>query len=223
MKDTIRNIIDIEWEMFRNVNGDNRVDCQEEQTVFEKMRNAQFITWSDEATESYLDDLKTAEAYGKSPLKEKYIRMMECTDPEGFSAFKNQLPALSEEKISLTEEIWKRMLAQTLKLREKYPLLALGGRPLYKEEESGWPSIETYQKSELLTYSEKTLELLLKHIKQLEERGIDIVYEIQENSVTCLGYKDMNAAEMAMAAQFMEEMGIEYDTPECPSCKIPDE
>jgi hypothetical protein len=223
MKETIRDIIDIEWKMFRNVNGDERVDCQDERPVFEKMRNAQFITWSDEAIESYLDDLKTAEASGQSLLKEKYIRMMECSDPEGFRALKDQLPALSEEKIALTEEIWQIMLAQTLKLRDKFPLLALGGRPLYKEDERGWSSIETYQKSELLTYSEKTLRLLLKHIKQLEERGIDIVYKIQENSVTCLGYKDMSDAEMAMAAQFMDEMGLEFAAPECSGCDLPEE
>lgn len=223
MKDTIREIINIEWEMFHNVNGDDRVDCQDDRPIFENMRNAQFITWSDETLDSYLADLKAAVAAGKSPVKEKYIRMMEPSDPEGYEKFKGELSPISDEANKLVEDIWQIMLAQTLKLRETYPLLALGGRPLYQRDECGWPSIETYQKSELLTYSEKTLELLLKHIKDLQSQGIDIVYKIQENSVTCLGYTDMKDAEIAMTAQFMDEMGIELTSGECPACKVPDD
>ena len=57
------------------------------------------------------------------------------------------------------------MLAQTERLREKYPAVALGGRPLRASEETeGWASIETYQCGELATYSEKTLAALLEHI-----------------------------------------------------------
>lgn len=219
MNETIKEIIALEWEMFHTVNGDDTVDCQNQKPTFELMRNAQFSAWSDAACKSYLEDLKAAVAAERSLVREKYIFMMKSTDPEGYEAFKGELPPVSEEKQELTNQIWEHMLAQTEKMREKYPLLALGGRPLHTSEEQGWSSVESYQKSELLTYSENTLKALLAHIIDLEGQGIDLAYQIQENSVTCLGYKTMEEAEMAMAGQFMQEMGIEITQGECASCK----
>ena len=218
MNDTIRKIIDIEWEMFHNVNGEDRVDCQDDKTTFELMRNAQFSAWSDEAAQAYLEDVQQAQKDGRSLVREKYIWMMQNTDPEGFEHFKGDLPEVSEEKNKLVADIWSHMLAQTEKMREKYPLLALGGRPLHASEESEWPSVETYQKGELLTFSNKTLKALLAHIEELEKQGVDLAYKIQENSITCLGYKTMEEAEFAMAEQFMTQMGITVEGG-CPTCK----
>ncbi|MCQ2552809.1 MAG: DUF4125 family protein [Clostridia bacterium] len=223
MNDTIKQIIDIEWEMFHTVNGDDRVSCQNERPTFTLMRNAQFSAWDDATTASYLEDLKEAVAAGRSLVREKYIRMMEFSDPVGYDNFKSVLPEDSEEKKQIVSDIWAIMLAQTEKIREKYPILALGGRPLHTSEEKDWPSVETYQKSELFTYSEKTLKSLLAHAKVLEAQGISLAYNIQENSVLCLGYKTMQEAEMAMAGQLMAEMGITLDTGDCPTCHIPDE
>lgn len=223
MNDTIKQIIDIEWEMFHTVNGDDRVSCQNERPTFTLMRNAQFSAWDDATTASYLEDLKEAVAAGRSLVREKYIRMMEFSDPTGYDNFKSVLPEDSEEKKQIVSDIWTIMLAQTEKIREKYPILALGGRPLHTSEEKDWPSVETYQKSELFTYSEKTLKSLLAHAKALEAQGISLAYNIQENSVLCLGYKTMQEAEMAMAGQLMAQMGITLDTGDCPTCHIPDE
>ena len=223
MNETIKQIIDLEWEMFHNVNGEDRVGCQDERPTFTLMRNAQFSAWDDATTASYLEDLKDAVANGRSLVREKYIRMMECSDPVGYEKFKVDLPSDSEEKKQLVEDIWQIMLAQTEKIREKYPILALGGRPLHASEEKGWPSVETYQKGELFTYSENTLKSLLAHAKALDAQGISLAYNIQENSVLCLGYKTMQQAEMAMAGQLMAEMGITLDTGDCPTCHIPDE
>ena len=220
MRELIKNIVALEWEMFHNVNGEARTECQNEQATFELMRNAQFDTWNDETLASYLEDLKAAVANGKSLIREKYIHMMKNTDKDGYEAFKQELPEITEAKQKLVDDIWTLLLAQTEKFREKYPLLALGGRPLHASEEQDWPSVETYQKGELLTYSENTLKLLLDHIKKLDAEGVSIAYKIQENSVTCLGYKTMDEAEFAMANQFMQEMGIEIGPSECPSCKI---
>ena len=201
MNETIKQIIDMEWEMFHNVNGDDRVGCQNEKETFILMRNAQFSAWKEDIQASYLEDLKQAVADNRSLVKEKYIRMMEHTDPAGYEKFKSVLPVDSEEKKTLVNNIWDLMLAQTEKIRVKYPVLALGGRPLHASEENGWASVETYQKGELFTYSEKTLNLLLSYIKELEVEGIDLAYRIQENSVLCLGYKTMDEAELAMAGQ----------------------
>ena len=217
----IKQIVDKEWPMFHNVNGEERVDCQEDPATFNNMRTAQFKVWDEASLESYSKDLDDAAAAGRSLVKEKYIWMMEHTDPKGFEAFKDLLPTPSEKTDKLVAEIWAIMLAQTEELRKSYPLLALGGRPLHASEEKEWASIETYQTSELRTYSEATLEKLLAHIKAMQAAGEDFVYKIQENSVTCLGYKDMREAEIAMMGQIMGEMGITVEA-DCPTCKVPE-
>ena len=221
-KELIKSIVAKEWPMFHNVNGEDRVDCQEDPTTFENMRTAQFSVWDEASLESYSADLDKAIASGRSLVKEKYIWMMEHTDKEAFQAFKGELPEVSVEKDALVAEIWEIMLAQTEELRKQYPLLALGGRPLHAAEEDKWASIETYQTSELKTYSEETLKKLLAHIKDMQAKGEDFVYKIQENSVTCLGYKDMKEAEIAMMGQVMGDLGITVE-PDCPTCMIPDD
>lgn len=200
-------ILEKEWVMFHNVNGDTRADCQEDRRTFDIMRRAQYDAWSEEAVESFYRDICKAEAEGRNLSREKYIRMMRSTDPAGYEAFKGELPAVSERKAALVAELWEKYLAQTLRMREKYPILALGGRPTYASEEDGWASLETYQTCENLTYSEATLEALLAHVNALEAQGVDLVYEIQRNSVLGLGFASMDEAESAMARQILEAMG----------------
>ena len=216
----IQKIVEKEWPMFHNVNGEDRVDCQEDPTTFYNMRTAQFKVWDEASLESYDKDLDAAQAAGRNLVREKYIWMMEHTDPKGFEAFKDMIPQPSAKAEELVAQIWKIMLAQTEELRKSYPLLALGGRPLHASEEKEWASIETYQTSELRTFSEATLEKLLAHIKAMQASGEDFVYKIQENSVTCLGYKDMREAEFAMMGQVMGEMGITVEA-DCPTCMVP--
>ena len=218
----IQQIVDKEWPMFHNVNGEERVDCQEDKQTFVNMRTAQFNVWDEASLESYNKDLDAAIEAGRSLVKEKYIWMMEHTDPQAFEAFKELLPEPSEKTNKLVADIWAIMLAQTEELRKSYPLLALGGRPLHASEEKQWASIETYQTSELRTFSEETLEKLLAHIKAMQASGEDFVYKIQENSVTCLGYKNMKDAELAMMGQIMGEMGITVEAG-CPTCMKPEE
>ena len=213
----IENILEKEWPMFHSVNGDTRVDCQEDRRVFEAMRRAQFAAWSPEAAESYLRDLEAAEQAGRNLVREKYIRMMQSTDPQGYEAFRGELPPLSEAQTRLIDEIWAILLEQTERMRETYPAVALGGRPLRAEEETeGWASIETYQTGELATYSEATLRALLRHAEALKREGKDLAYLIQENSVAAMGYRSMEDAERAIAFQFIQDMG----GGECTSCGV---
>lgn len=216
-KEIIDAIIETEWPMFHNVNGEDRVDCQDDRPVFEGMRRAQFSAWSEAAAESYLRDLKAAEAAGRNLAREKYIRMMKTTDPKGYEAFKSELPALSPAQEALIAEIWKHLLAQTERMREKYPAVALGGRPLRAGEETDdFASIETYQTGELATYSENTLRALLAQIEALEAQGVDLAFEIQKNSVSAMGYGSMEEAEKAMAFRFIQSMG----GGECEKCGV---
>ena len=216
-------ILEKEWPMFHNVNGEDRASCQNDYPVFEIMRRAQYDAWSPAALEAYLADVTAAEAEGRNLAREKYIRMMESTDPRGYAAFCGELPAVSDEKRALAAKIWEKMLAQTERMRENYPVLALGGRPLHaSEERDGWASIETYQTSELLTYSENTLRALLAEIERLEAEGKDFVYMVQENTVRGQGFKTMAEAERAMAEQILKEMNIEIGGGGCCCCG-PDE
>lgn len=197
----IRDIIEKEWNMFHNVNGEDRASCQEDPRTFEIMRRGQYEAWSEEAVRSYHADLCAAEAEGRNLAREKYIRMMRSTDPAGYEAFRGELPPVSPEKEALAAELWQKYLAQTLRMRERYPYLALGGRPTTAAEEQGWASVETYQTCEALTYSEDTLRALLRHVDALEAQGIDLVFEIQKNSVLGLGFQSMDEAEETMAGQ----------------------
>jgi hypothetical protein len=212
-------ILEKEWPMFHNVNGEERASCQNDYPVFEIMRRAQYDAWSPAALEAYLADLDAAAAEGRNLAREKYIRMMESTDPRGYAAFCGELPPVSEEKRALCAKIWEKMLAQNERMRDSYPILALGGRPLHaSEERDGWASIETYQKSELLTYSEATLKALLANIEALEAEGRDFVYMVQENTVLDQGWPTMAEAEKAMAAQILKEMNIEIGGGGCCCC-----
>ena len=197
----IEEILPIEWDMFHNVNGEARASCQDDWTGFKGLRTAQYIEWSDEALASYLEDLKACEAQGRNIAREKYIRMMRISDPKGYEVLKKELPPVSKEKEDLVEEIWKIALPQTEKMREEFPRVATGGRPLTIKEERGYPSVENYQKSELLTYSEKTIRLLLEHIKKLEAEGIEFFRRVQENSVRCMGFSSMEDAEKQLSGR----------------------
>lgn len=214
---TIDAIIEKEWPMFHTVNGDTRADCQDDRPMFEAMRRAQFSVWSDEAAESYLHDLEAAAAAGRNLAREKYIRMMKSTDPKGYEAFCGELPPLSAQQEKLIAGIWELMLAQTERLREKYPAVALGGRPLRAEEETdGWASVETYQCGELATCSEKTLAALLEHITALEAEGKNFAQLIQEQSVVAMGYRSLEDAERETAFRFIRDMG----GGECTRCGV---
>ncbi len=223
-KELIDAILEKEWPMFHNVNGEDRADCQNDYASFQIMRRAQYKVWSPAALEAYLADVTAAEAEHRNLAREKYIRMMESTDPKGYEAFCGELPPVSEEKRALCAKIWEKMLAQTERMRETYPILALGGRPLHaKDERDGWPSIETYQTCELMTYSEPTLKALLAEIERLEkEEGKDFVYMVQENTILDQGFPSLKDAEMALAEQFIREMGIEIGGGSCPCCRDDD-
>jgi len=215
LKQLVGKIIELEWPMFHQVNGEDRVGCQENEPVFRAMRGAQFSAWSVRAAECWLADLEAARDAGRNLIREKYIWMMERTDPAGFARFQGELPQLSGEQQRLIAELWGHFLPQTERLRREFPAVALGGRPLLaRDEGEGDTSIETYQIGEWKTYSAATLSALLEHTCALEEQGTDLVRLIQENSVTAMGYPSMEAAEKAIAYQLIQQMGGS----ECTSC-----
>lgn len=195
-KELIDAIVELEWPMFHEVNGDTRADCQENRPVFVNMRTAQFSEWSEEALEAYRQDLQAAAAEGRNLLRDKYIHMMASTEPEHYEVFSRELPPASEEKLRLAEEIWQILLKQTIELRRQYPAVGKMGRPLRSSEEvGGYASVETYEKGELMTYSEKTLAALLRHIRAMEAAGKSYAVRVQENGLVTMGYASLAEAE----------------------------
>lgn len=226
-KETVINeIIKAEWPMFHNVNGENRVGCQENPDAFRRMRGAQYEVWNQEVCESYLDDVLSASLEGRNLPREKYIHMMSITAPAEYEILKAELPEISDRKKEMVREIWDIVGAQTDKLREEYPLIALGGRPLHVVDEyPGSTSVETYQKGELMTYSERTLELLLKQIKDMQAEGKDYAHDVQLATVLAAGYKSLKNAEDVMleaARKRYEQAQVEEllnSKTGCPNCR----
>ena len=83
-----------------------------------------------------------------------------------------------------------------MELRRKYPSVGKMGRPLLSSDErSGYASVETYEKGELMTYSEKTLRALHAWIKSQAEAGVSVAAQIQESGILSVGYASMEEAE----------------------------
>ncbi len=195
-KSLVEEIIRLEWPMFREVNGDERADCQKNYPMFVAMRGAQFAAWDEASLLSYRGDLEAAVLAGRNLLRDKYIHMMETTEPEHYAHFRRELPPVSQRKRDLAAAIWEILLPQTVEFRQKYPAIARLGRPLLaSQERNGYASVETYEKGELLTYSEETLEKLLRHIRAQAERGISFAAEIQERGLRNQGYDSPEEAE----------------------------
>jgi hypothetical protein len=208
-QELISDIIAKEWAMFHSVNGDDRTDCQDDYAGFVAMRGAQYAAWDEATLESYHADVSAAADAGRNLAREKYIRMMRFADPEGYARFAGELPAPEEGQQALVEEIWAHMLKQTERFREEYPGLGVMGRPLLSDaDDEIVTSVQTYETGELMTYSRQTLERYLAHLLALEAEGVDLVRRIQENSILCLGYPSLKAAEKAAYDQVFKSLGM---------------
>ena len=200
--ETIGKIISLEWEMFTAVNeGQTRASCQEDPKTFEGMRNAQYTQWNQKTAESYLADVETARAAGRNLIAEKYIHMMKTTDPGAYKALIPEIPAPTADAAGLAQEITDLLIEQTRLLYENYPHISGAGRPLYTEFDSAGTSVETYQRCELLTYSEKTLRALLEHATELAKNEESLARNILEATVRHYGYESLEKAETATAAR----------------------
>lgn len=204
MKELITHILKLEWSMFDKVNNKGgRADCQNDKQTFIAMRASQFEAWNQEVLQSYLNDLLEAEASGRNLLTEKYAYMMEFTSPVEFSALKNVLPELSEEKERLVNEICKIEMKWTEDMCEIYPLTARQGRPVHSNEDSpNGVSIETYLSGELKTYSERTLALFFEMVKGFKAEGKNLPVRILNNTALKYGYKSVDELEEKLRKMF---------------------
>ena len=147
----IDTIVRIEWEDFLHVNNEGGVaSCQRRPDTFKIMRTSLLQTYSDELLESYLDDVSTASATGRSLMTEKYAWMMENTDDTAFKQIASQLPLLPYEVCERIEHIVKFFLVWQAQANVLFPRMAEGGRPLLSEDDKpDSTSFESYLRGEL--------------------------------------------------------------------------
>ncbi len=169
----IEAVVDIEWIQFQQVHNEGgRASCQDDRETFEIMRKSQFLAWTEEVLESYLQDLRDAWKEGWNLLTEKYARMMESTAPEEYERFREILPKRSGKRIRMQEELISQEIWWAEDFSRRFPNLGGTGRKIYTSEDTPWDtSQETYLRGEISTYSDRTIALYAAMIREMEERG----------------------------------------------------
>jgi len=199
----VKDILDREWEMFHSVQGmEGPAACQQDRRTFDIMRRSQLAAWNQEIAESWLDDLKRAEAAGRNLMTEKYARMMEYTSPCEYRRIGPSVPALKKDAEPIIERLSRMTLRWMEEVAEKYPHIGAQGRPLYSSDDNRYtPSFETYNRGELSTYSLRTLELLERHYEKLAAQGENPAEMILRATVAQYGYESLERAEAVQKAR----------------------
>lgn len=194
----IEKILAVEWEMFQAANGAGpKASCQLDGARFRGTRACQYNAWSAEHLQSWLEDLEGAESQGRNLAAEKYMRMMEDTYPEEFSAIRPWLPDVEAESRALADEITAIHTRWRKELENLFPALMNRGRPA-----SGSPgaqgagaSFETYLRCELLTCSAKTLTVYKRDIERMLAEGASEARLNLLNQVRDAGFGSLESAE----------------------------
>ncbi len=196
-EEQIQRLIALEWEAFdqvKNIGG--RADCQDDWNTFLLMRKSQYLTWTIPMLQSYIDDFEKANADGWNLIAEKYGRMMESTDPEGYRGIADRLPEIPAEKKEIIEEIVKIQVGWMENCARKYPKAAVMARSIHTSEDSLYnTSYETYLRGEISTYSDRTLDLYGRFIASLCHAERNLAEETIGNSAKLYGYASLDELE----------------------------
>lgn len=185
-----------EFEAFDKVHNEGgRASCQNNWPTFKIMRMSQYLTWDEDMLLQYLYEFKKNLSLGRNMIQEKYARMMKSTAPEKYAEFEATLPAISEEKERVIEEIVKVQVASMEQFAKVYPKLADNARLIHTSEDLEYDtSYETYLRGELGTYSDRMLEMYGRYVIGITMRGGNIAEEIMKNTVKFYGYESLEAA-----------------------------
>ena len=185
-----------EFEAFDKVqNEGGRASCQNNWPTFKVMRMSQYMTWTEDMLLQYLYEFKTNYANGRNMIEEKYARMMESTAPLEYARFADQLPAVSDAKKAIVEQIVALQVKWMEEFAVAYPNLAEEARTIHTAEDLPYDtSYETYLRGELCTYSDRMLEMYGRYIVAHAQEGRNVAREIMENTVQFYGYQDLETA-----------------------------
>lgn len=192
----IEDIIKREWEWFQKVRHiDGRADCQDDHETFYLQRKAQFEVYPQDLLESYLQDLKEAEAIGRNMIMEKYAYMMESTEPEYFHSIEDQLPPVDESKRKLIDMICEIEVGMREEVNQKYPSLVTLARNVHTSDDTVENiSFETYLRGELCTYSSHSLYLYGQMVVKALNQDENIIENILERTAKAYGYSSLTQA-----------------------------
>ena len=196
-REAVNELIMLEWQAFDKVqNEGGRASCQDDYHTFSIMRKSQYLTWNKDMLMQYLYDFDRELKLGHNLITEKYGRMMESTAPERYAEIKDSFPFVNDEKKAIIEAV----IAMQVKRREdfavKYPKLSDRARLIHTSEDTPYEtSFETYLRGELMTYSDKMLELYARYVVEHENLDASITEETMLNSVRLYGYDTLEAAE----------------------------
>lgn len=198
--DIIEKIVALEWKQFDRVkNEGGRADCQDDFETFSIMRKSQYLTWTEELLWNFYQDLVDAEQKGWNLIMEKYARMMKSTNPEKYLLLEKDLPAITEKRNAIQEEIIKIQVAWMKEFAEKYPKMAGNARSIKTVTDTAFnTSYETYLRGEMSTYSENTFVLYSGFIISLLKQNRNLAMEIMENTAKLYGYDSLEIAERRM-------------------------
>ncbi len=189
----------LEFKEFDKVeNEGGRASCQDDYFTFEKMRKAQYLSFTKEMLMQYLYDLHRESNLGHNLITEKYGRMMESTAPLEYEKIKDNFPPIDEEKKKIIEAVCAICVSWMEEFANKYPKLSVRARSIHTYEDTEYnTSYETYLRGEISTYSDKMLQLFAGFVAGLlkEERNLSFI--IMENTAKLYGYDSLETLNKA--------------------------
>lgn len=191
-------VVSAEWDLFQLVeNTGGRASCQDDPDTFFKMRMSQWMIYSEETLESYLNDLMTSANEGRNLVYEKYGHMMETTFPDEYEKVKATLPVITDEANAIIDELADIHVKWDKQVNDLYPALRSNGRVFTSADDSmvAGSSSESYLRGEYKTYSLKTLKLIKDQTVKAYENGENLLLKILENEVRFYGYESIEDAD----------------------------
>ena len=168
----LKEIIAIELRMFLTVQTSGPTTCQEQPEAFKLLRRAGFQVLSDDTLVSYLNDLQEAMEENRNLVELKYARI------------DNLIPPLSDslliDKIVEAEGHWLK------ELEKNYP-------STFRDRADFAAGV--YLRSELETYSDRTLELYFRDVSKALDEKINLTAERYTFLFKQLGYNSIDDME----------------------------
>ncbi len=167
----IKQIVEMEWEMFRSVKASEPSDCQQTPGAFRTMRWMSHSVLPEPVLESYVQDLKQAAADGRNLMSEKYARMQGIIPPLQINAKIGEITAVETRWMAALAELYPGTFRGVLK------------------------GFSLYEACELETYSDRTIGLYHEAVIRAQGEGRNLVEERYANLFGRLGYGSIREME----------------------------
>jgi len=175
----INQIVNGEYSMFLHIPGQYPTTSQESEAGFRLARASAFECWSEATLASYAQDIAEGMHDGRNFMTEKYARMDNLIPPINTSPLIHKIVAI--------EVNWQEGL------RSKYPRFFKQG--------AGGSDFATYLRSELETYSDRTLQCYFQDVSRAQEEGRNLAGERYLKMIGRLGYKSIEDYERKLATE----------------------